>query len=268
MCGIAGEFRFDGGSAQVGAVLAMAQVLEARGPDGWGVVGHGPLALAHQRLKIIDLTETGAQPMVDAELGLTAVFNGCIYNYPQLREELGREGYRFFSTSDTEVIIKAFHRWGQRCVEHFKGMFAFAIADRNTGRLVLARDRLGIKPLYVAPVSGALRFASSLPAVIAAGGVDTEIDRVALHHYMSFHAVVPAPRTILTGVQKLPPAVVRTVEPDGASSDWTYWTPEFVRGGQEHSDAEWAEIALDSLRTAVERRMVSDVPVGVLLSGG
>ena len=268
MCGIAGEFRFDGGSAQVGAVLAMAQVLQPRGPDGWGVVGHGPLALAHQRLKIIDLTETGAQPMVDPELGLTAVFNGIIYNYQQLREELAREGYRFFSTSDTEVVIKAFHRWGQRCVERFKGMFAFAISDRDSGRLVLARDRLGIKPLYVAPVSGALRFASSLPAVIAAGGVDTEIDRVALHHYMSFHAVVPAPRTILSGVRKLPPAVVRTVEPDGAQSDWTYWTPEFVRGEEEHSDAEWAEIALDSLRTAVERRMVSDVPVGVLLSGG
>jgi asparagine synthase (glutamine-hydrolysing) len=268
MCGIAGEFRYDGGSAQVGAVLAMAQVLAPRGPDGWGVVGHGPLALAHQRLQIIDLTETGAQPMVDPELGLTAVFNGCIYNYPQLREELGREGYRFFSTSDTEVLLKAFHRWGQRCVERFKGMFAFAVADRDTGRLVLGRDRLGIKPLYVAPVAGALRFASSLPALLAPGGVSTDIDRVALHHYMSMHAVVPAPRTILTGVRKLPPAVVRTVEPDGSSSDWTYWTPEFTRGSTQHSDEEWAEIALESLRTAVERRMVSDVPVGVLLSGG
>ena len=267
MCGIAGEFRFDGRAAEVATVLDMAQVLEPRGPDGWGVVGHGPLALAHQRLKIIDLSEAGAQPMVDAELGLTAVFNGIIYNYKELREELHAQGYRFFSTSDTEVLLKAFHRWGTACVEHFKGMFAFAVADRRTGELVLGRDRLGIKPLYVAQVPGALRFASSLPALLAGGGLNTDIDRVALHHYMSFHSVVPAPRTILQGVRKLQPATVRTVSPDGGTDDRVYWEPTFTRNG-EKSQEEWAETALTSLRTAVERRMVADVPVGVLLSGG
>lgn len=267
MCGIAGEFRFDGRAAEVPAVLAMAQCLAPRGPDGWGIVGHGPLALAHQRLKIIDLSETGAQPMVDAELGLTAVFNGCIYNYPELRAELAAAGYRFFSTSDTEVIIKAYHRWGAACVERFKGMFAFALHDRATGTLVLGRDRLGIKPLYVAQVAGALRFASSLPALLVPGGINTDVDRVALHHYMSFHSVVPAPRTILQGVRKLPPATVRTVSADGNSEDWTFWEPEFARG-TEHDQQEWAEVALESLRTAVDRRMVADVPVGVLLSGG
>jgi asparagine synthase (glutamine-hydrolysing) len=146
-------------------------------------------------------------------------------------------------------------------------MFAFAVADRDTGRLVLGRDRLGIKPLYTAAVSGALRFASSLPALVAGGGINTDVDHVALHHYMSFHSVVPAPRTILQGVKKLPPATVRTVEPDGASSDRVYWEPKFVRD-EERSAEEWAEVALDSLRTAVDRRMVADVPVGVLLSGG
>ncbi|GAA4780375.1 N-acetylglutaminylglutamine amidotransferase [Actinomycetospora chlora] len=267
MCGIAGEFRFDGRAAEVATVLDMAQVLEPRGPDGWGVVGHGPLALAHQRLKIIDLSEAGAQPMVDSDLGLTAVFNGIIYNYQQLRDELHAEGYRFFSTSDTEVLLKAFHRWGKACVEHFKGMFAFAIADRRTGELVLGRDRLGIKPLYVAQVPGAVRFASSLPALLAGGGLNTDVDLVALHHYMSFHSVVPAPRTILQGVRKLPPATIRTVAPDGATDDWTFWEPVFARDGQKSAE-EWAETALASLRTAVERRMVADVPVGVLLSGG
>jgi asparagine synthase (glutamine-hydrolysing) len=267
VCGIAGEFRFDGRAADVTTVLDMAQVLEPRGPDGWGVVGHGPLALAHQRLKIIDLSETGAQPMVDSDLGLTAVFNGIIYNHRQLRDELHAEGYRFFSTSDTEVLLKAFHRWGKACVEHFKGMFAFAISDRRTGELVLGRDRLGIKPLYVAAVPGAVRFASSLPALLAGGGIDTDVDRVALHHYMSFHSVVPAPRTILQGVRKLPPATVRTIAPDGGTDDRTYWEPVFTRDG-DRSATEWSEIALESLRTAVERRMVADVPVGVLLSGG
>ena len=268
MCGIAGEFRFDGRHAEVDAVLAMARCLAPRGPDGWGIVGSGPLALAHQRLKVIDLAETGAQPMVDAELGLTAVFNGCVYNYPALREELAAEGYRFFSTSDTEVIIKAFHRWGRDCVQRFKGMFAFAISDRETGTLTLGRDRLGIKPLYVADVAGAVRFASSLPALLAPGGVDTSVDRVALHHYLSFHAVVPAPRTILQGVRKLPPATVRTISVDGRVDDHLYWEPEFARRGEVHDAAEWAEIALESLRTAVDRRMVADVGVGVLLSGG
>jgi asparagine synthase (glutamine-hydrolysing) len=267
VCGIAGEFRFDGRAAEAATVLDMARVLEPRGPDGWGIVGHGPLALAHQRLKIIDLSETGAQPMVDSELGLTAVFNGIIYNYKDLREELHAEGYRFFSTSDTEVLLKAFHRWGKACVEHFKGMFAFAVADRRTGELVLGRDRLGIKPLYVAQVPGAVRFASSLPALLAGGGLNTDVDRVALHHYMSFHSVVPSPRTILQGVRKLPPATLRTISPDGGTDDWTYWEPAFVRH-DDRSPEEWAQTALSSLRTAVERRMVADVPVGVLLSGG
>ena len=129
--------------------------------------------------------------MIDPHLGLGIVFNGCIYNYRDLRSELKAKGYRFFSEGDTEVILKAYHAWGLRCVEHFKGMFAFALWERDSGRVLLARDRLGIKPLYWTRTSCSLRFASTLPALLAAGDVNTRIDPAGLHHYMSFHAVVP-----------------------------------------------------------------------------
>ncbi|GGL15339.1 asparagine synthetase B [Sphaerisporangium melleum] len=287
MCGLSGEIRFDGRPADVAAVERMTAAMAARGPDGTGLWSLGPVALGHRRLRIIDLSDRGAQPMVDAEAGLTAVFNGCLYNYRELREVLLAEGHRFFSTSDTEVLLKAYRHWGPRCVDRFNGMFAFAVAERDTGRLVLGRDRLGIKPLYVTRDAARLRFASTLPALLAGGGVSTDIDQVALHHYMTFHSVVPPPRTILTGVQKLPPATVRTIEPDGATSDDRYWDPPFTRPSDgaapgagemqldvlsaargEMGPAEWREAVLDGLRAAVRRRMVADVPVGVLLSGG
>ena len=149
-------------------------------------------------------------------------------------------------------------------------MFAFAVADRETGVVTLARDRLGIKPLYLAETPGRLRFASTVRALLDAGDVDTEIDRHALHHYMSFHSVVPAPRTMYTGVRKLPPATVRVIQPDGTHADTLYWSPDFrrdpARAGWSAKD--WQDALMDSLRTAVARRMVADVPVGVLLSGG
>ncbi|WP_433503730.1 N-acetylglutaminylglutamine amidotransferase [Pseudonocardia halophobica] len=267
MCGIAGEMRFDGSSADPAVVARIVKAMERRGPDGTGVHAAGPVALGHRRLKIIDLSERGAQPMVDSALGLAVVFNGCIYNYKDLRRELEAAGYAFFSDSDTETVLKAYAHWGPECVEHFYGMFAFAVAERDSGRLVLGRDRLGIKPLYLTEGAGVLRFASSLPALLEAGGVDTSIDPVALHHYMTFHSVVPAPRTILAGVGKLPPATVRVYEPDGRHSDRVYWTPIHERR-PELGITDWKEAVLDGLRTAVRRRMVADVPVGVLLSGG
>jgi len=270
MCGICGEIRFDGSSADVAAVTRMTCAMESRGPDSDGVVAHGPIALGHRRLSIIDLSARGAQPMVDSDLGLTLVFNGCIYNYQDLRDELMAAGYRFFSTADSEVVIKGFHHWGTRCVEKFKGMFAFAVADRETGVVTLARDRLGIKPLYLAETPGRLRFASTVRALLDAGDVDTEIDRHALHHYMSFHSVVPPPRTMYKGVRKLPPATVRVIQPAGTYVDTLYWSPDFrrdpARAGWSAKD--WQDALMDSLRTAVARRMVADVPVGVLLSGG
>ncbi len=270
MCGICGEIRFDGQSADVAAVTRMTDAMASRGPDSDGVVAHGPLAFGHRRLSIIDLSARGEQPMVDSDLGLTLVFNGCIYNYQELCKELEAVGYQFFSTADSEVVIKAFHRWGTGCVDRFKGMFAFAIADRETGVVTLARDRLGIKPLYLAETPGRLRFASTVRALLKAGDVDTELDRYALHHYMSFHSVVPAPRTIYRGIRKLPPATVRVIQSDGSYDDTVYWTPVFERDPDRASwtTRDWEDALMAALRTAVLRRMVADVPVGVLLSGG
>ncbi|MFK4040731.1 N-acetylglutaminylglutamine amidotransferase [Nonomuraea wenchangensis] len=272
MCGVCGEIRFDDEEADIAAVDRMTEAMHDRGPDGSGLWSQGPVALGHRRLKIIDLSDKAAQPMVDGELGLAVVFNGCLYNYAELRDELRRDGYRFYSTSDTEVLMKAYHRWGTACVERFKGMFAFAVAERDTGRVVLGRDRLGIKPMYLAEDGRRLRFASSLPALLAAGDVDTGVDPVALHHYMTFHALVPGERTILAGVRKLPAATVRVIEPDGTSREHRYWDPPYTRGAlPEHAGLgaeEWRRAVLDALRTAVRRRMVADVPVGVLLSGG
>ncbi|WP_225803302.1 N-acetylglutaminylglutamine amidotransferase [Streptomyces sp. NK15101] len=270
MCGVSGEIRFDKGLPDIAAVERMTDRMAARGPDGRGVWSQGAVALGHRRLKIIELSERGAQPMTDSEAALTCVFNGCIYNYRQLREELGRLGHRFVTTSDTEVVLKAYRQWGCDFVHHFVGMFAVALVEHDTGRLVLARDRLGIKPLYLAELPGRLRFASTLPALLAGGGVDTTLDPVAVHQYMSWHATVASPRTVLAGVRKLPPATVRVVQPDGTHRDHRYWQPSYTRrsafAGMGPDD--WRDAVLDALRVAVRRRMVADVPVGVLLSGG
>lgn len=270
MCGVTGEVRLDGQAPDVAAVSAMAAVLTPRGPDTGGAWSQGRVALGHRRLKIIDLTEAGAQPMVDSELGLSLAWNGCIYNYKELRQELSGYGYRFFSHSDTEVLIKAYHRWGDDFVSHLFGMFAFAIVERDSGRVLLGRDRLGIKPLYLTEDNHRVRFASTLPALLAGGGVDTRIDPVALHHYMSFHSVVPAPNTILRGVRKVPPASLVAIEPDGRRTVTTYWAPDFTRHADraDWSERDWEDAVLSTLRLAVKRRLVADVPVGCLLSGG
>src|SRR6201991_1048127 len=248
----------------------MAAAMTPRGPDAAGVWSQGRVALGHRRLRIIDLSEAGAQPMVDSDLGLAVCWDGCIYNYKQLRKELSELGYRFFSTSDTEVLIKAYHQWGDRFVDHLLGMFAFAIVERDSGRVLLGRDRLGIKPLYITEDAHRVRFASSLPALLAGGGVDTRIDPVALHHYLTFHSVVPPPLTILRGVKKIPPATLVAIEPDGSRTATTYWSPDFTRRDDrsDWTEKDWEEAVLASLRVAVDRRMVADVPVGCLLSGG
>lgn len=272
MCGLCGEVRFDGAGASLNSIERMCQVMRPRGPDSGGAASRAGMAFGHRRLRIIDLSDQGHQPMVDPQLGLTLAFNGCIYNYQELRQELTAVGYSFFSTSDTEVILKAYAAWGEGCVERFNGMFAFAIYEHESGRLVLARDRLGIKPLYLAEFANGkgLRFASSLPALVAAGDVDTSIDPVALNYYMTWHAVVPAPHTLLNGVRKLPPATVAVIEANGARRHKIYWNPEFNPRAADHAMTadEWDDAVHDALRAAVKRRMVADVPVGVLLSGG
>lgn len=270
MCGICGEIRFDNTSASLSLVERMVKQLAPRGPNGSGLFQMNRLAFGHRRLKIIDLSEHAQQPMVDNELGLGIVFNGAIYNYPELREELIQAGYRFFSHGDTEVILKAYHAWGEQCVERLSGMFAFAIWERDSGRVFLARDRLGIKPLYYMQTTRNFRFASTLPALLQGDDLDKELDPIALHHYMTFHSVVPAPFTMVKGIRKLAPASTLTIEANGQIRQSAYWALQF---GVRESDRElnfedWQDQVLESLTVAIKRRLVADVPVGVLLSGG
>jgi asparagine synthase (glutamine-hydrolysing) len=164
MCGICGELRFDGVLPDKEAIGRMSASMARRGPDHAGTFADGPLAFGHRRLAIIDLSASADQPMVDRALQLALVFNGTIYNYRELRAELIAMGYVFFSSSDTEVILKAYDAWGELCVQRFYGMFAFAIWDMRRQRLFLARDRFGIKPLYLARDGDRLRFASSVQA--------------------------------------------------------------------------------------------------------
>lgn len=253
MCGIAGELRFDNASADLAAVERITQRLTARGPDAQGFHAQGPIAFGHRRLKIMDLCEASGQPMVDSELGLSMVFNGAIYNYPELRAELEALGYRFFSQGDTEVLLKGYHAWGEALLPKLNGMFAFAIWERDRGQLFLARDRLGVKPLYLSQDGRRLRFASSLPALLAGGDLDTSLDPVALNHYLNFHAVVPAPHTLLASVKKLPPATWLRIDANGQREERRWWQLDFGPRPEERDFnlEDWTEQVLDSLREAV-----------------
>lgn len=268
MCGICGELNFSG-TADRHAVERMLPKLERRGPDAEGLWNQGQIALGHRRLAIIDLSSNANQPMVDKELGLTIVFNGAIYNYPQLREQLKAEGYNFFTEGDTEVILKAYHKWGEQCPEHLQGMFAFSIWDHKQQSLFVARDRMGIKPFYYSIDGGRFRFASNMQALLASGGIDTSINPVALHNIFSLHAVVPAPNTIVNGIKKLEPGTSLTLTRAGQLTTHRYWQLTAQRPEQAMSEDEWTEAIHDALRDAVRKRLdIADVPVGVLLSGG
>ena len=270
MCGICGQINFNGQPADVTAVVKMTEAMTPRGPDALGLCVHANVALGHRRLKIIDLSERARQPMEDSALGYTIVYNGAIYNYNELRKRLEAKGYQFFSYGDTEVILKAYHAWGADCVRHFNGMFAFAIVHRDSGEVFLARDRLGIKPLYYTRMGNAFYFASALPALLTLSDLSAEIDPVALHHYMTFHSVVPAPHTILADIKKMRPGTTMTLSPDGMAEEKAYWELDFTPSDEEtrYTLTDWTELALVYLRQAVRRRLTADVPVGVLLSGG
>ncbi|MEP9316775.1 N-acetylglutaminylglutamine amidotransferase [Pseudomonas sp. LABIM340] len=270
MCGLAGELRFDKQAADLAAVERITHHLAPRGPDAWGFHSEGPVALGHRRLKIMDLAEASGQPMIDTSLGLSLVFNGAIYNYPELRGELEALGYRFFSGGDTEVLLKGYHAWGEQLLPRLNGMFAFAIWERDKRRLFIARDRLGIKPLYLSQTGKRLRFASSLPALLKGGDIDPALDPVALNHYLNFHAVVPAPRTLLAEVQKLPPATWMTIDADGHTERQRWWTLDYgpLPDERELTLDDWEDRLLTCLRDAVSVRQRAAREVGVLLSGG
>ena len=269
MCGICGELRFDLSVPDMEALKRMTAKLARRGPDHEGFFNGGALVLGHRRLSIIDLSAQSDQPMVDDNLKLALVFNGTIYNYKELRAELVEMGYDFFSDGDTEVILKAYHAWGEHCVQRFYGMFAFALWDMRDQSLVLARDRFGIKPLYYALDGARLRFASTMQSLLAGGDIDASINPVALHHHFTLHSVVPAPHTMLSGIKKLPPAHTMKFTVSGEVTLRRYWSLDATRPAAVLSEQEWIAATRTVMARAVERhRLASDVPVGVLLSGG
>ncbi len=269
MCGICGQLRFDKKAVKSTHLSAMMRKIARRGPDDFGQWTHQQIGFGHRRLSIIDLSNFGAQPMVDTSLDLVLVFNGTIYNYQTLRRTLIQRGYRFFSHSDTEVILKAYHFWGDECVRHLDGMFAFCIWDKSKNQLFVARDRMGIKPLYFNVSDRAFSFASNTQALLALGGINVQINPIALQQQLSLHGVVPAPNTILKGIQKIKPATTLTISADGKMIEKTYWNPSAMRPAQAFTDAQFIERSHELLTQAVVKRMhASDVPIGVLLSGG
>ncbi len=268
MCGICGELRLDGSRPDTSVVTRMLPAIERRGPDAAGQHTDGPMQMGHRRLSIIDLSDRAAQPMRDKHNGNTIVFNGSIYNYPELRKELQALGHEFNSTGDTEVILRAYGQWGENFVSRLSGMFAFAIWDAHDRSVLLVRDRMGIKPLYYSLTGESLRWASNTQALLASGGIDTRIDPVAVHHQLTLHASVPAPHTLMMGIRKLEPGHSLRIKAGREPNKRRYWQLT-AAPGTARSDEEWREATLAALRLAVKRRLdIADVPVGVLLSGG
>ncbi|HEX9006265.1 MAG TPA: asparagine synthase (glutamine-hydrolyzing) [Bacteroidota bacterium] len=268
MCGIAGTFEFRTGAPVDRTVLQrMTDVLAHRGPDASGlfVNSQGDVGLGHRRLSIIDLS-SGGQPMADAAEELWIVFNGEIYNFPELKRELQGRGHRFRTASDTEVILVLYKQEGEEALVRLNGIFAFALYDSRRRRLVLARDHFGVKPLYYTVVGGTLVFGSELKAILEHPAVSRRLDVTALNSFLTYR-YNPSPRTLLEGICKLPPAHMLTVDAGGEPRVCPFWRDEPrtpVAVGEEEAVEEYSRL----LEAAVKRQMISDVPVGLLLSGG
>ena len=273
MCGIAGAWMWgECGSARAG-VTAATDAMAHRGPDGEAVVDllapHGSLALGARRLAVQDLTASGAQPMRNPQTGSVIVFNGEVYNFRELRRQLTARGHVFRTGTDTEVVLHAYDEWGLDCLERFVGMFAFAVWDARTGWLVLARDRLGVKPLYVAVTERYVAFASEVRALLAGGFAEARLSPAGLAGYLSLGAA-REPGTLIEGIEALPPGTVREFDGRGLRAR-RYW--DLREQVARRSDVGWgretaAREVRERLRQAVRRRLVSDAPLGVLLSGG
>ncbi|NJB69177.1 asparagine synthase (glutamine-hydrolysing) [Desulfobaculum xiamenense] len=277
MCGIAGIIHADGRPPDTAALDAMTDALAHRGPDGRGVRvmngngrGDGTRAsagLGHRRLAIVDLSERGAQPMRNEDGTLWLVMNGEIYNFRSLRAQLEDQGHAFSSDSDSEVALHAYEEWGPACAERLDGMFAFALFDTRDGTAMLCRDRFGKKPLHYALVGDSLYFASELGSLLRHPEVPRAVDPRGLSRFL-LHEYVPAPHSIVAGAAKLP-AAHRLVWQDGTASVERYWDIPFPEhGGADMPEAEALARLEDLLRRAVEKRLMSDVPLGVFLSGG
>ncbi|MFB3916889.1 MAG: asparagine synthase (glutamine-hydrolyzing) [Terriglobales bacterium] len=266
MCGIAGILHVDGRPASAALVRAMVSSIAHRGPDEQGVHTSGALGLGHSRLSIIDLVD-GAQPMCADAGNLWISFNGEIYNYLELREQLTAKGYRFATRSDTEVILRMYEEYGEDCVRHFNGQWAFAIWDNRKRQLFLSRDRVGVRPLFYISNPRQFAFASEVKALFQLPGVVRELDLEALAQIFTFWCTLP-PRTVFQGVSELPPGCSLVVEENGQTRQWRYWQLVFEPATNGWSEQRWTEELLQLLTAATRIRLRADVPVGAYLSGG
>ncbi len=267
MCGVIGFLSTDGAPAEIAILRRMADAIRHRGPDGEGYFVDGPLALAHRRLAIIDLSPQAHQPMVTPDGRFVLSYNGEVYNYQELRLELEALGWGFRSQSDTEVVLYALAQWGRDSVKRFNGMFAFALWDRETKEVLLARDRYGIKPLYVARLGDAILFASEIKAMLQHPALTAEVDREGLLEYLTFQNFLTE-RTLFKGATLFPAGTVATVT---AAGDWhreQYWDYDFVEPDDALDQTDYVAEFDRLFRQAVNRQLVSDVPVGAYLSGG
>ncbi|MFA6523267.1 MAG: asparagine synthase (glutamine-hydrolyzing) [Candidatus Peribacteraceae bacterium] len=267
MCGIAGIIRLNGETADQGHIDRLTDALSHRGPDSRGTFIHGNAGLGFRRLSILDLTPAGNQPMVSDDGQTVVVFNGEIYNFAQERAALESRGHRFRSRGDTEVLLHLYAEYGEACLEHLRGMFAFAILDLKRGTLFLARDRVGKKPLKFFATPTLFAFASELKALRTLPECPREVDEEAMHHFLTM-MYLPAPLTGFRGIEKLPAAHAMRVDlRTGERKMWRYWELSY-----EPDDgpalAEWQERIRKTFDESVRLRMVADVPVGAFLSGG
>lgn len=265
MCGICGIVNNDGRPVDRSAIEEMCRRIAHRGPDGQGIHVSGHVGLGHRRLSVIDLA-TGDQPMSDENDMACLVFNGEIYNFKEIRHELVQKGHRFFSQSDTEVLLKSYLEWGEDAVLRFRGMFAFALWDRRRQKLVLARDRVGKKPLYYHVKGDTLAFASEMKALLSLPGMSRQMDLKGLDAYLSF-GYVPSPRTIFKQIKKLEPAQIAVFSKSGITIR-SYWDLDMSPRKTGASPKRLVEDLRALFDEAVSLRLVSDVPLGAFLSGG
>src|SRR6266699_3308249 len=274
MCGIVGVLSFQSSRFTISESLlsAMRDTMEHRGPDGAGIwiSPDRHVGLGHRRLSIIDLSESAAQPMSNEDGSLWVVFNGEIYNHAEIRAELEQSGRHIWKTdhSDTEVILHAFEEWGIDSIHRFRGMFAIGLWDTKKREFWLIRDRIGIKPLYYSIHHGRVTFASEIKALLRDPDQERSVNEESFYHYLSFLAT-PAPNTLFSGISKVPAGSWLRISDTGNIREHRYYDVwDHVEPLQGVSESEIAERVLDELRTAVRLRKVSDVPVGVFLSGG
>jgi asparagine synthase (glutamine-hydrolysing) len=268
MCGIAGIFNLDGEPVSAGILKRMTDAIAHRGPDGEGFYTDGPIGLGHRRLKVIDLSPAGHQPMISNHRRSAISYNGEVYNFRELRLELESLGYRFQSQTDTEVVLYAYEEWGVEAFNRFNGMFAVAIWDRHRQRLVLARDRYGIKPLYYTIADSTLLFGSEVKAILQSPDYRPKMDQEGLVEYLTFQNFF-TDRTLFAGVRLLPAGSYLEI---GQGVEWgritRYWDFDFTEQEQVGDAEEYAVELRRLMEQAVSRQLVSDVPVGTYLSGG